>query len=209
MRDAENAAVEAKLVEKSANTQEDASTDKFQQALGEVAAAAAAATLRQPEAIGANAAPAEKPFFLDADYDDGGAEQTKNAESEDDQLDAVDGEANIREIAARERARSPPAAAAEAAPAPAAPAPAAAPKAEAAAAAAPSPAPAEATIDVGPILANMIRYLNTLEDVNATANMKIMNTIEEKSEAQQMALAKGYHSLYQHCLLYTSPSPRD
>ena len=61
----------------------------------------------------AAAAPAEEPFFLDADYDDGGAEQTKRAEPEDDQLDAVEGEANIRlqrEIDARERAQPPAAA---------------------------------------------------------------------------------------------------
>ena len=57
----------------------------------------------------AAAAPAEEPFFLDADYDDGGAEQTKRAEPEDDQLDAIEGEANIRDIAARERAQPPPA----------------------------------------------------------------------------------------------------
>ena len=57
----------------------------------------------------AAAAPAEEPFFLDADYDDGGAEQSKKAEPEDDQLDAIEGEANIRDIAARERAQPPPA----------------------------------------------------------------------------------------------------
>ena len=63
----------------------------------------------EPEPAAAAPAPAEEPFFLDADYDDGGAEQTKRAEPEDDQLDAIEGEANIRDIAARERAQPPPA----------------------------------------------------------------------------------------------------
>ena len=71
----------------------------------EAPAPAAAAAAEAPEEEEAAAPLAAGDFFLDADYDDGGAVASKNAEPEDEQLDVIDGEANIRDIAARERSQ--------------------------------------------------------------------------------------------------------